>query len=67
MSETEYLTTKEAAGVLFVVPSRVRQLALAGQLPGWKAGRDWMFARADVEALARRPRDVGRPRKGGRA
>ena len=48
----EYVGTKEAAAILGVNPSRVRQLLAEGKLEGVKIGRDWMLARSDVERLA---------------
>ena len=62
MSNGEYLSTKQVAQLLFVVDSRVRQLALSGALPAKKVGRGWVFVRREVEAFALRPRHVGRPR-----
>ena len=63
-----WMTTREAAADLGVSPGRVRQLLLAGQLPGEKLGRDWMIRRADVarfKALppgrTRRPRALKGP------
>ena len=64
-----WMSTQEAATALGVSPGRVRQLLLAGQLPGEKLGRDWMIRRADLERFkalppgrTRRPRTLNRPR-----
>jgi hypothetical protein len=65
------ITTGEAARLLGVTPSRVRQLAVdvvnerhgsidlqldLGRLPGRKMGRDWVFGRITVEAFRRKAR-----------
>lgn len=54
-------TTAEAAVILGVNASRVRQLLIAGQLRGRKLGRDWLI---DPEELRRyQSVPVGRPRQ----
>lgn len=57
----EYLTTGEAARLLGVTARRVQTLINAGRLPATKVGRDWLIARADLDAV--RERKPGRPRK----
>ncbi|MEQ9324218.1 MAG: helix-turn-helix domain-containing protein [Polyangiaceae bacterium] len=57
------LDVTQAAERLGVHPSRVRQAAAAGQLPGRKVGRWWMFSPSDVEAFD----DARGPRRGPRA
>lgn len=47
------LTAKQAAERIGVTDARVRQLAIAGKLPGTKHGRDWVFDEADVDAYRR--------------
>lgn len=48
----EYLTLSEAARLLGVSPSRVRQLARDGRLPVWKQAGWWVrYLRSDVERL----------------
>ena len=54
------LTTTEAARILGVNQSRVRQLLLRGRLKGRHAGRDWRIRLQDLEAV--RIRRTGRPR-----
>ena len=58
----KYLTTKQAAKIVGVDNSRIRQLILAGQLKAIKIGRDWLITLKALKAVkARRP---GRPRRG---
>ena len=59
----ESITTTEAAELLGVSQSRVRQLILSGQLKAKKSGRDNMVSLASVDELLAKPRPVGRPRK----
>jgi excisionase family DNA binding protein len=56
--------TKQAAEILGVNDSRVRQLILAGRLPAQKVGRDWVIFEKDLKKVAGRIH--GRPRKGDR-
>lgn len=49
-SPADLLTTTQAAAILGVDASRVRQLVAAGRLPAIKPGYDWLITRADVEA-----------------
>ncbi len=56
------LSTREAAAVLGVDSSRIRQLCLSGQLVGVKVGRDWVIRESDLEKARDRPKR-GRPRK----
>jgi excisionase family DNA binding protein len=58
MSET--ITTSEAAALLNVNASRVRQLILSGRLPAEKHGRDWAIKREAVETYQRK--SVGYPK-----
>jgi excisionase family DNA binding protein len=55
------INTKQAAKLLGVNYSRVRQLILAGRLPALKIGRDWIIKERDLKKVA--DRKVGRPRK----
>lgn len=64
----QWINSKEAAEILGVNQSRVRQFVADGRLkshtpePGQ---RDHYFKRADVEALAKKPRErTGRPPEG---
>jgi excisionase family DNA binding protein len=53
MDVTELLTTREAAQLLGVNDSWIRQLRLRGELSGIKRGPTWFFNRSDVEAFKR--------------
>lgn len=55
------LTTKEAADLLNVSPSRVRQMVLSGRLPAEKFGRDLLIQEKDLALVANRK--LGRPPK----
>ena len=57
------LNTKQAAKILKVNDSRVRQFILSGRLPAKKVGRDWIILEKDLEKVA--DRKHGRPKKGG--
>jgi excisionase family DNA binding protein len=60
----DLLSTQEAADILGVTSSRVRQLCAEGALPCQKLGRDWFLKRSDVKAFAKLPPGVvGRPRR----
>lgn len=46
------LTTTQAAAQLGLCQSRIRQLCLAGKLPGaYKMGRDWVIPENSIAAL----------------
>lgn len=48
---TKYINTKEAATLLGVNASRVRQLILAGKLAAEKVGRDWVIKPGDLKRV----------------
>ena len=56
----DFLTTKQAAEILGIEASRVRQLVLEGKLPARKVGRDLLIKVAALELVRNRPK-VGRP------
>jgi excisionase family DNA binding protein len=60
----DLITTSEAAKIIGVKPSRVRQYHLAGRLVGerMKGGRDLLFDRKEVERFAKLDRPPGRPK-----
>ena len=64
-SGDDYITVEEAAAIMQVDTSRVRQLLLAGTLQGVKLGSSrgghWMIPRESAEAWE--PKPVGRPKK----
>lgn len=47
-----WLTVRQAAGVLNVSPTRVRQLANAGRIPGVPHNGKWFFRRHQMEVVA---------------
>lgn len=60
----KYLTTEQAASVLGVTPSRIRQYIAEQRLPSEKYGRDHMISERDVEYFARNGKKKrGRPSK----
>ena len=56
-----FLTTTQAARILGVSPSRVRQLILANRLPATKIGRDLFVKEHDLVLVKNRKH--GRPKK----
>ena len=54
------MTTTQAASILGVNQSRVRQLILGGRLPAQKIGRDWMIDEKNLDGL--KNRKSGRPK-----
>jgi excisionase family DNA binding protein len=54
------LNTKQAATILCINDSRVRQLILSGRLPAQKIGRDWIIKENDLKKVANRK--PGRPK-----
>lgn len=58
-----FLTTKQAAERLNVVPSRVRRMILDGVIKAEKIGRDNFIAESEVERLEKLDRKPGRPVK----
>lgn len=64
----QYITTKQAADILGVDASRVRQFIMDGRLKAHNpvpGRRDNFLIRADVEAFDKKPRErTGRPDEG---
>jgi len=58
----EPLTAKQAADLLGVNASRIRQFILEGRLPATKFGRAWMIEKKDLEKV--KDRKPGRPGSG---
>lgn len=58
-----YLTTKQAAERLNVVPSRIRRMILDGVIKAEKIGRDNFIPESEVERLEKLERKPGRPPK----
>ena len=58
---TNEITTEEAAAILGVTPSRVRQYVMEGRLPCRRLGRHMLlFSAADVKKFRKLP--TGRPK-----
>lgn len=56
------MTSTEAARILNVNQSRIRQLCGSGRIHAVKQGRDWWITDAEVERFAAAPRrKAGRP------
>ncbi len=53
------LTTMEAAEVLGLNPSRVRQLARAGIMPGVQRGGTWFFTQEAIDQAKQRKTRTG--------
>jgi len=51
----EILSDKEAASLLHLNVKRVQGLARAAKLPATRVGRKWLFPRAQLEGMLRRP------------
>ena len=58
-----YLTTKQAAERLNVVPSRIRRMILDGVIKAEKIGRDNFISEDEVKRLEQLDRKAGRPKK----
>lgn len=56
-----YITTAEAAKLLGVNQSRIRQLIMEGRLAATKAGRDNFILKTELEAFAKLDRRPGNP------
>ena len=58
------ISTSEAAAILGISASRVRQLIIEGRLEATKIGRDQLLEPEKVKEFAARPRErTGRPKK----
>jgi excisionase family DNA binding protein len=58
-----YLTTKQTAERLQVVPSRIRRMILDGVIKAEKIGRDNFISETEVKRLEKLDRKPGRPPK----
>ena len=61
MSQENYITTNEAAGVLGVTRQRVLQLIQDGRLKAAKFANVYMIRRGDLDNIEEKP--MGRPPK----
>lgn len=63
MSQNKLISTNEAAKILGVSASRVRQLIIDGRLEATKIGRDQLLDEEKVTNFASKPRErTGRPK-----
>lgn len=60
----EVFTVAEAAVMLKVDPSTLRQRLRAGTLGGFRVGTDWRIPKADLDAFIERNRNSYRPERG---
>jgi excisionase family DNA binding protein len=56
-------TTPQAAAILQVDTSWIRQLILSGRLPAEKKGRDWLIKKEDLDKMER-PKRGPKPKFG---
>ena len=61
----DLLTAKQAAKLLGVNDSRIRQFILEGRLPASKFANAWMIRRKDLDKV--KDRKTGRPKKSSQA
>lgn len=54
--QASYMSVEEAASLLHVSTSRVRQFCRAGRIKANKVGRDWVIDQADARRFAATPR-----------
>jgi excisionase family DNA binding protein len=60
----ETIDSDQCAELLRCTPGQVEEMARAGEIPGLKIGRGWLFVRADLLAyLAERARDEAAQRR----
>lgn len=60
----ETIDSVECAELLHCTPEQVEDLARAGEIPGLKLGRSWLFVRADLLAwLAEKAREQAQERR----
>jgi len=63
MTQSKLISTNEAAKILGVSASRVRQLIIDGRLQATKIGRDQLLNEAKVIEFSAKPRSrTGRPK-----
>lgn len=62
MNET--INSESCAELLHCTPEQVEELARAGEIPGLKLGRSWLFVRSDLLAyLAEKARQEAQERR----
>jgi len=61
---TDTIDSNECANLLRCTPEQVEELARAGEIPGLKIGRSWLFVRADLlDYLAQKAREEAAERR----
>lgn len=61
---TETINSEECAQLMRCTPERIEELARAGEIPGLKIGRNWLFVRNDLLAyLAEKAREEAQARR----
>lgn len=66
--QPDTIDAEQCAVLLRCTPEQVEELARAGDIPGLKIGRGWLFVRADLLVfLAQRARDEAADRRAKRA
>lgn len=64
----ETINSEQCASLLFCTAEQVEEMARAGEIPGLKIGRGWIFVRADLlDFLAERAREEAADRRAKRA
>jgi excisionase family DNA binding protein len=65
---TDTIDSEECAALLRCTPEQVEELARAGDIPGLKIGRGWLFVRTDLlDYLAQKAREEAAERRSKRA
>jgi len=60
----ETIDSEECAELLHCTPERIEEMARAGEIPGLKIGRNWLFVRSDLLAyLAEKAREEAQVRR----
>ncbi|WP_431509793.1 helix-turn-helix domain-containing protein [Variovorax sp. DAIF25] len=61
---SETIDSEECAEILRCTAERVEEMARAGDIPGLKIGRNWLFVRSDLLAyLAEKAREEAQARR----
>ena len=61
---TDTIDSEECAALLRCTPEQVEELARAGEIPGLKIGRSWLFVRVDLlDYLAQKAREEAAERR----
>ncbi|MNY06749.1 Helix-turn-helix domain protein [compost metagenome] len=61
---TETINSEECAELMRCTAERIEEMARAGEIPGLKIGRNWLFVRSDLLAyLAEKAREEAQMRR----